>query len=247
MAQIYLTRIDELEALVGGVPAPPPDAPAQEAERAAPKKPKPDKKAKPPPAPEPASDAAAPVCTQLEFKVGQITKVWYHEDADKLFCEEISCGEDEPRQIASGLRPHFTLEQMQGQRLLVVANLKAKKLVGFKSHGMVLCAAEPDASHLSGERSIRRWPAATTGERARWRRAPRRARDARAGREAQGLAGGAARPRDRRGVRRGVEGPPAPHVGRPVQSQVDQRRRAPMIDAPRGGARQFEGRLARAG
>ena len=154
MAQIYLDAwIDELEALVGGgVPAPPPDAPAQEAERAAPKKPKPEKKAKPPPAPEPASDAAAPVCTQLEFKVGQITKVWYHEDADKLFCEEISCGEDEPRQIASGLRPHFTLEQMQGQRLLVVANLKAKKLVGFKSHGMVLCAAEPDASHPSGER-----------------------------------------------------------------------------------------------
>ena len=96
MAQIYLDAwIDELEALVGGgVPAPPPDAPAQEAERAAPKKPKPEKKAKPPPAPEPASDAAAPVCTQLEFKVGQITKVWYHEDADKLFCEEISCGED---------------------------------------------------------------------------------------------------------------------------------------------------------
>ena len=72
MAQIYLDAwIDELEALVGGgVPAPPPDAPAQEAERAAPKKPKPEKKAKPPPAPEPASDAAAPVCTQLEFKVG---------------------------------------------------------------------------------------------------------------------------------------------------------------------------------
>lgn len=70
-------------------------------------------------------------------------QVWVHPDADKLYCEEIDVGEDSPRQIASGLRPHFTEEQMLGQRLLVASNLKAKNLVGFKSHGMVLCAAEP--------------------------------------------------------------------------------------------------------
>ena len=92
-----------------------------------------------------ASPAAAPedqpdIC-KLEFKVGQIVKVWVHPDATKLYCEEIDVGEDSPRRIASGLRPHFTEEQMLGQRLLVVSNLKAKNLVGFKSHGMVLCAA----------------------------------------------------------------------------------------------------------
>lgn len=84
-----------------------------------------------------------PDICKLEFKVGQITKVWVHPSADKLYCEEINVGEDTPRQIASGLRPHFTEEQMLGQRLLVVSNLKAKNLVGFKSHGMVLCAAQP--------------------------------------------------------------------------------------------------------
>eukprot|EP00525_Craspedostauros_australis_P002855 CAMPEP_0198117154 /NCGR_PEP_ID=MMETSP1442-20131203/16689_1 /TAXON_ID= /ORGANISM="Craspedostauros australis, Strain CCMP3328" /LENGTH=227 /DNA_ID=CAMNT_0043775139 /DNA_START=114 /DNA_END=797 /DNA_ORIENTATION=+ len=82
-----------------------------------------------------------PDICKLEFKVGVITKVWDHPNADKLYCEEINVGEDAPRQIASGLRPHFTLEQMMGQRLLVVSNLKAKNLVKFKSHGMVLCAA----------------------------------------------------------------------------------------------------------
>ena len=87
--------------------------------------------------------AAQPEICKLEFKVGVITKVWAHPNADKLYCEEIDCGEDSgPRQIASGLRPHFTLEEMMGQRLLVVANLKAKNLVKFKSHGMVLCAAK---------------------------------------------------------------------------------------------------------
>ena len=68
--------------------------------------------------------------------------MWNHPEADKLYCEEIDVGEEAPRQIASGLRPHFSLEEMQGQRLLVVANLKAKNLVKFKSHGMVLCAAD---------------------------------------------------------------------------------------------------------
>lgn len=82
-----------------------------------------------------------PDICKLEFKVGQIVKVWNHPEADKLYCEEIDVGETNPRQIASGLRPHFTLEQMQGQRLLVVSNLKPKNLVKFKSHGMVLCAA----------------------------------------------------------------------------------------------------------
>ena len=88
----------------------------------------------------PANNLDQPDICKLEFKVGVITKVWVHEEADKLYCEEIDVGEEAPRQIASGLRPHFSLEEMMGQRLLVMSNLKAKNLVGFKSHGMVLCA-----------------------------------------------------------------------------------------------------------
>jgi aminoacyl tRNA synthase complex-interacting multifunctional protein 1 len=83
-----------------------------------------------------------PEICKLEFKVGVIRKVWVHPTADKLYCEEIDVNEaDGPRLIASGLRPHFSEEQMLHQRVLVVSNLKAKNLVGFKSHGMVLCAA----------------------------------------------------------------------------------------------------------
>lgn len=90
-----------------------------------------------------AADPNLPAICKLEFKVGKITKVWVHPDADKLYCEEIDCGEEGgPRQIASGLRHHYSEEEMLGKRVLVVANLKAKNLVGFKSHGMVLCAAQ---------------------------------------------------------------------------------------------------------
>ena len=82
-----------------------------------------------------------PEFTKMDIRVGQILKVWNHPDADTLFCEEIDIGEESgPRQIASGLRGHYSLEEMQGKKVLVVCNLKAAKIVGFTSNGMVLAA-----------------------------------------------------------------------------------------------------------
>ena len=114
------------------------------------------KKKKSPPA------EAAPIdVSKLDIRVGVITKAWLHEEADKLFCEEIDIGEESPRQIASGLRAHYNLEDLEGQRVLVLANLKARKLMGFPSHGMVMCASgsdgtvkfvEPPADAAIGER-----------------------------------------------------------------------------------------------
>jgi methionine--tRNA ligase beta chain len=85
-------------------------------------------------------DVDQPEFTKIDIRVGQITKVWEHPDADKLFCEEINVGEENPRQIASGLRGHYTVEEMQDRKVLVVCNLKSSKIVGFVSEGMVLAA-----------------------------------------------------------------------------------------------------------
>ncbi|GLE01670.1 hypothetical protein PINS_up010504 [Pythium insidiosum] len=107
-------------------------------------KPKKEKAAKQPaPAKKAAADADQPEITKLDIRVGKIVKVWKHDTADKLYCEEIDVGEDAPRQIASGLVYHYSLEEMQDRRILVLCNLKARNLVGFKSHGMVMCAAVP--------------------------------------------------------------------------------------------------------
>lgn len=51
---------------------------------------------------------------------------------------------DGPRKIASGLRAHYSVDDLVGQRVLVLSNLKERKLVGFPSHGMVLCASTGD-------------------------------------------------------------------------------------------------------
>merc|ERR1711935_163303 len=109
-------------------------------EAAKPKNEKKQKKKKSPPAP------AGPIdISKLDMRVGVINKVWEHEEADKLYCEEIDLGEEGgPRQIASGLKAHYSLEEMEGRRVLVLANLKSRKLVGFPSHGMVLCASSED-------------------------------------------------------------------------------------------------------
>jgi methionine--tRNA ligase beta chain len=86
-------------------------------------------------------DANQPEFTKVDIRVGKIVKVWNHETADKLFCEQIDLGEETgPREIASGLREHYTLEEMQDRMVLVVCNLKAAKIVGFVSNGMVLAA-----------------------------------------------------------------------------------------------------------
>jgi aminoacyl tRNA synthase complex-interacting multifunctional protein 1 len=81
----------------------------------------------------PAEDELDP--TKLDIRVGVILKAWEHSEAEKLFCEEIDVGEDKPRLIASGLRQFYSLAEMQGRRVLVLANLKARALVGFKSEG----------------------------------------------------------------------------------------------------------------
>ena len=43
---------------------------------------------------------------------------------NRLYCEEIDVGEEAPRNIASGLVPHYSLEEMKGRRVIVMCNLK---------------------------------------------------------------------------------------------------------------------------
>lgn len=71
-----------------------------------------------------------------------------HPDADSLYVERIDLGEAEPRQIVSGLAPHYVLEEFVGHKCLVVVNLKPGDLRGVVSYGMVLCAKSPDCVEL---------------------------------------------------------------------------------------------------
>mmetsp|Transcript_18129 Transcript_18129/g.43563 ORF Transcript_18129/g.43563 Transcript_18129/m.43563 type:complete len:861 (-) Transcript_18129:112-2694(-) len=89
----------------------------------------------------PEADRPLDDVSRLDIRVGVIKEVWEHPDSDKLWCEKIDLGEPELRNIGSGLRAHVSKEEMLGARVCVLANLKEKKLAGFPSHGMVLCAS----------------------------------------------------------------------------------------------------------
>jgi len=84
---------------------------------------------------------------QVELRVGKIVEVWPHPDAEKLWCEKIDLGEPEgPRTIVSGLRAHYSQEELEGKNVVVFANLKYSKLRGIESQGMVLAASNADHS-----------------------------------------------------------------------------------------------------
>lgn len=84
-----------------------------------------------------------PLFSKLDVRVGHVVRAWKHPDADRLFVEEIDVGEAEPRQIVSGLRERYSLEEFQGRKILVVCNMKPAKLQKVESSGMVLCAKNP--------------------------------------------------------------------------------------------------------
>ena len=58
----------------------------------------------------------------------------------RLFCEEIDVGEENARLVASGLRKHYRLEEMRNRLVVILCNLKPRNMLGFRSHGMVMCA-----------------------------------------------------------------------------------------------------------
>ena len=81
--------------------------------------------------------------------MGLLTKTWHHPDSEKLWCEEIDIGEENPRQVCSGLRAFYTEEQFKaGRKVVVVCNLKPAKMAGFESAGMVLCAANAEHTQV---------------------------------------------------------------------------------------------------
>ena len=77
---------------------------------------------------------------EVELRVGKITEVTNHDNADKLFVVSIDDGSEEGRTICAGLKEYYTADQMIGKSVVFVANLKPRKLRGVMSEGMMLAA-----------------------------------------------------------------------------------------------------------
>ena len=82
---------------------------------------------------------------KLQFQVGEIIACEAVPKSKKLLCSQVKIG-SQVRQILSGIKAHYTPEEMVGKKVMVVTNLKPAKLAGMVSEGMLLCAEDADGN-----------------------------------------------------------------------------------------------------
>ena len=92
---------------------------------------------------------------KVQLRVGEILKCEEVPKSKKLLCSQVKIG-SEVKQIVSGIKQHYSAEEMVGKKVVVVANLKPAKLAGVLSEGMLLCAedAEGNLSLLTPEKDM---------------------------------------------------------------------------------------------
>ena len=82
---------------------------------------------------------------KLQFQVGEIIACEAVKKSKKLLCSQVRVG-SQVKQIVSGIKAHYTPEEMVGKKVMVVVNLKPAKLAGILSEGMLLCAEDAEGN-----------------------------------------------------------------------------------------------------
>jgi methionyl-tRNA synthetase len=78
---------------------------------------------------------------KVDLRVGQVLTAERVPKSDKLLLMSIDIGEEKPRQVLAGIAEYYEADSMVGRKVVVVANLKPRKLRGFESQGMVVAAS----------------------------------------------------------------------------------------------------------
>ena len=82
---------------------------------------------------------------KMQFQVGEIIACEEVKKSRKLLCSQVKIG-SQVKQIVSGIKGHYTVEEMVGKKVMVLVNLKPAKLAGVLSEGMLLCAEDADGN-----------------------------------------------------------------------------------------------------
>ena len=83
--------------------------------------------------------------SKMQFQVGEIISCEAVKKSKKLLCSQVKIG-SQVKQIVSGIKAHYTPEEMVGKKVMVLVNLKPAKLAGVLSEGMLLCAEDADGN-----------------------------------------------------------------------------------------------------
>ena len=82
---------------------------------------------------------------KMQFQVGEIIACEEVKKSKKLLCSQVKIG-SQVKQIVSGIKGHYTAEEMVGKKVMVLVNLKPAKLAGVLSEGMLLCAEDAEGN-----------------------------------------------------------------------------------------------------
>lgn len=82
---------------------------------------------------------------EMQFQVGEIIACEEVKKSKKLLCSQVKIG-SQVKQIVSGIKVHYTAEEMVGKKVMVLVNLKPAKLAGVLSEGMLLCAEDAEGN-----------------------------------------------------------------------------------------------------
>ncbi len=81
---------------------------------------------------------------KVEMRVAQVLSAQRVKGADKLLQLTLDAGEPEPRTVLAGIAESYAPEEIVGRKVVVVANLKPRKMRGILSNGMVVAATTED-------------------------------------------------------------------------------------------------------
>ena len=82
---------------------------------------------------------------KMQFQVGEIIACEEVKKSKKLLCSQVKIG-SQVKQIVSGIKAHYSAEEMVGKKVMVLVNLKPAKLAGVLSEGMLLCAEDAEGN-----------------------------------------------------------------------------------------------------
>ena len=83
---------------------------------------------------------------KMQFQVGEIIACEEVPKSKKLLCSQVRIG-NQVKQIVSGIKQHYSPQEMVGKKVMVLVNLKPAKLAGVLSEGMLLCAEDAEGNY----------------------------------------------------------------------------------------------------
>ena len=93
--------------------------------------------------------------SKLELKAGTILSAEKVPGADRLYKLSVDVGEEQPRTLVAGIAQQYSVEQLAGKQIIVVANLAPRTLRGIVSQGMLLAAdADGAPAILSPDKNV---------------------------------------------------------------------------------------------